>query len=90
MALLSKGHFIGYSKHERFRNNAGISAEENSLKAYKLSELIFLFILKVGNIRCFILIKGSEQKARFKQYAIMSKLVKRIRMFSIVCWWNRH
>jgi hypothetical protein len=38
MTLLSKGHFIGYSKHERFRNNAGISAEENSLKAYRLSQ----------------------------------------------------
>ena len=27
-----------------------------SLKAYRLSELNFLFILKVANIRCFILI----------------------------------
>ena len=51
------------------------------LKAYRLSELIFfVFILKVANIRCFILIKCSEQEARFKKYAIMSKLVKRIRM----------
>ena len=33
---------------------------------------ICLFILKVANIRCFILIKCSEQKARFKKYAIMS------------------
>ena len=90
MTLLSKGHFIGYSKHERFRNNAGISAEENSLKAYRLSEFIFLFILKVGNILCFMLIKCSEQKARFKKSVIMSKLVKIIRMFRIVCWWNRH
>jgi hypothetical protein len=32
----------------------------------------FLFILKVTNIRCFILIKCSEQEARFKKYAIMS------------------
>ena len=40
----------------------------------------FLFILKVANIRCFILKKCSEQEARFKKYAIMSKLVKRIRM----------
>jgi hypothetical protein len=32
----------------------------------------FLFILKVANIRCFILIKCSEQEARFKKYAIMS------------------
>jgi ABC-type protease/lipase transport system fused ATPase/permease subunit len=28
--------------------------------------------LKVANIRCFILIKCSEQEARFKKYAIMS------------------
>ena len=47
-----------------------------SLKVYRLSELIFLFILKVANIRCFILIKCSEQK----KYVIMSLLVKRIRM----------
>jgi hypothetical protein len=33
---------------------------------------IFLFILKVANIRCFILIKCSEQEVRFKKYAIMS------------------
>jgi hypothetical protein len=32
----------------------------------------FLFILKVANIRCFILIKCSEQEVRFKKYAIMS------------------
>ena len=37
------------------------------LKAYKLSELIFLFISKVANIRCFILIKCSEQEAGFKK-----------------------
>ena len=43
-----------------------------SLKAYRLSELNFLFILKVANIRCFILIKCSEQKARFKKSVIMS------------------
>ena len=41
---------------------------------------MFLFILKVANIGCFILIKCSEQEARFKTYAIMSKLVNRIRM----------
>jgi len=29
------------------------------------------FILKVANIRCFILIKCSEQKARFKKSVIM-------------------
>jgi hypothetical protein len=32
----------------------------------------FLFLLKVANIRCFILIKCSEQEARFKKYVIMS------------------
>jgi hypothetical protein len=31
-----------------------------------------LFILKVANIRCFILIKCSKQEAKFKKYAIMS------------------
>jgi hypothetical protein len=40
---------------------------------YRLSELIdFLLILKVANIRCFILIKYSEQKTRFKKSGIMS------------------
>jgi hypothetical protein len=33
---------------------------------------LVLFILKVANIRCFILIKCSEQEARFKKYVIMS------------------
>ena len=42
------------------------------LKAHMLSELNFLFILKVANIQCFILIKCSEQKARFKKSVIMS------------------
>ena len=52
-----------------------------TLKAYKLSELIFFgFMLKVVNIRCFILIKCSEQEARFKKYVIMLYLMKRIRM----------
>jgi hypothetical protein len=32
----------------------------------------FLFILKVANIWCFILIKCSEQEPRFKKYVIMS------------------
>jgi hypothetical protein len=32
----------------------------------------FFFILKVANIRCFILIKCSEQEARFKKYVIIS------------------
>ena len=43
-----------------------------NLKAHRLSELNFLFVLKVANIRCFILIKFSEQKARFKKSIIMS------------------
>jgi hypothetical protein len=30
----------------------------------------FLFMLKIANIRCFILIKCSEQEARFKKYVI--------------------
>ena len=34
--------------------------------------LYFLFILKVANIRCFVLIQCSEQEARFKKYVIMS------------------
>ena len=33
---------------------------------------LFWFILKVANIRCFILIKCSEQGARFIIYVIMS------------------
>jgi hypothetical protein len=37
------------------------------LKAYRLSELNFLLTLKVANIGCFILIKCSEHKARFKK-----------------------
>jgi len=32
----------------------------------------FLFTLQVANIRYFILIKCSEQEARFKKYVIMS------------------
>jgi hypothetical protein len=43
-----------------------------NLKAHRLSELNFLFILKVANIRCFIIIQFSEQKARFKKSIIMS------------------
>ena len=38
----------------------------------RLSQLNILFILKVANIRCVILIKCSEQEARFKKYVIMS------------------
>jgi hypothetical protein len=48
-----------------------------SLKAHRLSGL------KVANIRCFILIKCSEQNIRFNKSVIMSELVKRIRMYSI-------
>jgi len=33
---------------------------------------LFLFILEVAHIRCFMLIECSEQEARFKKYAIMS------------------
>ena len=33
---------------------------------------LYYLLLKVANIRCFILIKCSEQEARFKKYAIMS------------------
>ena len=42
---------------------------------------IDFFILKVANIRCFILIKCSEQETRFKKicYNVVI-LVKRIRM----------
>jgi hypothetical protein len=36
-----------------------------NLKAYRLSELIFFVF--VASIRCFILIKCSEQEARFKK-----------------------
>ena len=37
-----------------------------------MSELNFVFVLKVANIRCFILIKCSEQKSRFKKSVIMA------------------
>jgi hypothetical protein len=39
---------------------------------FKVRFDFFWFILKVANIRCSILIKCSEQEARFKKYAIMS------------------
>ena len=52
--------------------NIWISVELQLLKTYKFRIDFFLFILKVANIRCFILIKCSEQKARFKKYVIMS------------------
>ena len=52
----------------------GVSAyfQLDPLKAYRLSELNFLFVLIVANIRCFILIKCSEQKSRFKKSVIMA------------------
>ena len=43
----------------------------HTLKAYS-SWNCFFFILKVPNIRCFILIKCSEQEASFKKYVIIS------------------
>jgi hypothetical protein len=45
----------------------GSCIQLDPLKAYRLSELNFLFVLIVANIRCFILIKCSEQKSRFKK-----------------------
>jgi hypothetical protein len=51
---------------------SALSNYSQYLKAYRPSELNFLFILKVANIRRFILIKCSEQKARFKKSVIMS------------------
>jgi hypothetical protein len=45
----------------------GLSAKVYTLKAYKAVRIDFFFyILKVANIRRFILIKCSEQKARLK------------------------
>jgi hypothetical protein len=42
------------------------------LKGIQAVRIDFFFILKVANIRCFILIKCSQQEARFKKYVIMS------------------
>ena len=53
------------------------------LKAYRLSEWIFLFILKVANIRCFILIKYSEQEVRFKKRCYNVVISEKN---SNVCW----
>jgi hypothetical protein len=59
------------------KHTGNMSAEY--LMAYKTVKGIqavgiefFFFILKVANIRCFIVIKCSEQEARFKKYVIMS------------------
>ena len=45
---------------------------EKYIKGIQAVRIELLFILKVANIRCFILIKCSEQEARFKKYVIMS------------------
>jgi hypothetical protein len=55
------------------------------LKAVRIA--FFLFILKVANIRCFILIKCSEQEARFKQICYNVVISEKN---SNVCRWNRH
>jgi hypothetical protein len=49
-----------------------IKKSADDLKGIVAQIDFFLFILKVANIRCFILIKCSEQEVRFKKYAIMS------------------
>jgi hypothetical protein len=43
------------------------SAKHTAFKGIVAQIDFFLFILKVANIRCFILIKCSEQEARFKK-----------------------
>jgi hypothetical protein len=47
----------------------------------------FLFISKVANIRCFILIKCSEQEARFKKICYNVVISEKN---SNVYRWNRH
>ena len=42
------------------------------IQAVRIVFFLFILLLKVANIQCFILIKCSEQEARFKKYAIMS------------------
>ena len=44
----------------------------NGFKGIQAVRIEILFILKVANIQCFILIKCSEQKARYKKSVIMS------------------
>jgi hypothetical protein len=56
--------FTDYDIITYFLNLASCSEHFISIKHW--------FILKVANIRCFILIKCSEQEARFKKYVIMS------------------
>ena len=46
--------------------------KSSQLKGIQAVKIDFFFILKVANIRCFILIKCSEQEARFKKYVILS------------------
>ena len=47
----------------------GLNVPFKDIQAVRIE---FFCLLKVANIRCFILIKCSEQEARFKKYAIMS------------------
>ena len=54
-----------------------------SLKAYSRSNWFFLFILKVANIRCFILIKCSEQEVRLKKICYNVVISEKN---SNVCW----
>jgi hypothetical protein len=42
------------------------------LKAVRIEFFVYIKSCQYIYIRCFILIKCSEQKARFKKYAIMS------------------
>ena len=53
--------------HVSYRNRNWYykSSQLKGIQAVKID--FFLFILKVANIRCFILIKCSEQEARFKK-----------------------
>jgi hypothetical protein len=57
--LLGEETKVPGEKHRHPLNVKGIQA------AVRID--FFLFILKVANIRCFMLIKCSEQEARFKK-----------------------
>ena len=50
----------------------------------------FLFILKVANIRCFILIKCSEQKARYKLTASVPLNCTDWTIFTIIDQWPKY
>jgi hypothetical protein len=52
-----------------------------------LAQLFILFILKVANIQCFILIKCSKQEARFKKMCYNVVISEKNLN---VCQWNRH